>query len=498
MTTGSSPVDGTPRELTSFRQQTSTASSHDSSSRFGITSKFEEDKRWKKPAVEELVVDGTRMLNLLKAVLRDLDATAAAADTTDAATSTHASTGASVGPRPVTSDVPQGEVSKPRMEKLSQTELALKLDAAKDLEQHLLDVLEKLEGATGRKEGESSDQLRLHEVSSWEELKRRRHKLLRNRLRRKKLRRRAAVGRSQEKNKFDEADQKADQWRAQQIAKDIALRKMQHMKQVAADKAREDRLQLEEELEMMLMVEKLQELRHLRVEKLRRQGHLLPEEDDNFLARVQASVEEEEQRAAGNDLLEERQTGSQELTRDSEVGEGGPLSTLGDAAEHIIDGPEDGDTEASQAASTREPQDAQVNACKSSITVGGSEEPVMSASRHDEEGEKGSISRHAVEGAGGETEVGGKPLMGISEAREADGVDKEVDDHCLPAPFQAYYFGSTTSLASLIEVRKQWDAYIVSNGSRIPPHWVDVSPPSDATWASFLIKEENVFPALSD
>ncbi|KAF7152389.1 hypothetical protein RHSIM_Rhsim01G0168000 [Rhododendron simsii] len=49
-----------------------------------------------------------------------------------------------------------------------------------------------------------------------------------------------------------------------------------------------------EGLEQVLLVEKLQELRSIRIQKLKKQGHFLLEEDDKFLERVQAAVEEEE------------------------------------------------------------------------------------------------------------------------------------------------------------------------------------------------------------
>jgi hypothetical protein len=52
------------------------------------------------------------------------------------------------------------------------------------------------------------------------------------------------------------------------------------------------------QLELALMVEKLQELRSMRVQKMKKQGHFLPEEDDKYLERVKAAVEEEERQAA--------------------------------------------------------------------------------------------------------------------------------------------------------------------------------------------------------
>ncbi|GLT58989.1 hypothetical protein SLA2020_318390 [Shorea laevis] len=100
-----------------------------------------------------------------------------------------------------------------------------------------------------------------------------------------------------EHERFEQADQEADEWRAREIANDIAKRKVEKMKELANLKAKEERKRLELELEQVLIVEKLQELRSIRIQKLKKQGHFLPEEDDKFLERVQAAVEEEERQA---------------------------------------------------------------------------------------------------------------------------------------------------------------------------------------------------------
>ncbi|CAD6256604.1 unnamed protein product [Miscanthus lutarioriparius] len=100
------------------------------------------------------------------------------------------------------------------------------------------------------------------------------------------------------KQDYNRIDQEADEWRAKQIAKDIAKRKVESMQQIARKKANEERKRLESELELALMVEKLQELRSIRVQKMKKQGHFLPEEDDKYLERVKAAVEEEERQAA--------------------------------------------------------------------------------------------------------------------------------------------------------------------------------------------------------
>ncbi|KAK7345035.1 hypothetical protein VNO77_15400 [Canavalia gladiata] len=69
------------------------------------------------------------------------------------------------------------------------------------------------------------------------------------------------------------------------------------LKEIAKIKAKQEKKRLEAELELLLVVEKLQELRSIRIQKLKKQGHFLPKEDDKFLERVQAAVEEEEHKA---------------------------------------------------------------------------------------------------------------------------------------------------------------------------------------------------------
>ncbi|CAL8123304.1 unnamed protein product [Prunus armeniaca] len=140
-----------------------------------------------------------------------------------------------------------------------------------------------------------------HEMCPWEEksaalrLSNKIRKCKRNKRWRKALRKRIAEMSAKERERFEEADREADEWRAREIAKDIAKRKMEDMGKIAKLKAKEERKRLESELETVLIVEKLQELRSIRIEKLKKQGHFLPEEDDKFLERVRAAVEEEEQ-----------------------------------------------------------------------------------------------------------------------------------------------------------------------------------------------------------
>ncbi|XP_024529969.1 U11/U12 small nuclear ribonucleoprotein 59 kDa protein [Selaginella moellendorffii] len=96
---------------------------------------------------------------------------------------------------------------------------------------------------------------------------------------------------------FEEADRQAEEWRTREIARDIVKKKINDVAQKKTVK--EARLRLEKEMEMVLVVEKLQELRSLRIQKLKTPGHLFPEDDDAFTESVRAAVEAEERQAGG-------------------------------------------------------------------------------------------------------------------------------------------------------------------------------------------------------
>ncbi|ESQ38415.1 hypothetical protein EUTSA_v10028732mg [Eutrema salsugineum] len=119
----------------------------------------------------------------------------------------------------------------------------------------------------------------------------------RNKLWKKRKRRRVAELRAKEPERFEHADQEADEWREKEMAKDMANRKVDEMKAIEKIKAKRERRRLEPELELALIVEEMQELRSLRIEKLKKQGHFLPEEDDKFFESVRAAVEQEETQA---------------------------------------------------------------------------------------------------------------------------------------------------------------------------------------------------------
>ncbi|OAY84966.1 U11/U12 small nuclear ribonucleoprotein 59 kDa protein [Ananas comosus] len=144
---------------------------------------------------------------------------------------------------------------------------SLSIEAANSLCSHLKLLLGPLSSIT-------------NQASPWEErsaavrLAQKRQKSVRNTRWRKRKRKQFAELLRKERENYDKADQEADEWRAREIAKDIARRKMESMKEIAKQKANEERKRLESELELVLVVEKLQELRSIRIQKLKKQGKI--------------------------------------------------------------------------------------------------------------------------------------------------------------------------------------------------------------------------------
>ncbi|XP_024988935.1 U11/U12 small nuclear ribonucleoprotein 59 kDa protein isoform X2 [Cynara cardunculus var. scolymus] len=284
----------------------------------------------------------------------------------------------------------------------------------------------------------SDDKTPWEEKSTAVRLANKMQKHKRNKLWRKRKRRRIGEMIAKELEQFEQADQEADEWRASEIAKEIAGRKVEKMKEIAKQKAKEERRRLESELELVLIVEKLQELRSIRIQKLTKQGHFLPEEDNKFLERIRAAVEEEERQAMA-------------------------AADTGAAKEAI--------------ATAEESRNI------TSVPALNSEDQISV-----KDGDKASQEKI--------TEIeakGGSSAAADTESRKQESqvpVPSRGYDYSasLPLEFYHYYHGSSTDMGTLIEVRRTWDAYIRPGGSRIPGHWVQPPPPADEIWASYLVK----------
>ncbi|KZV38030.1 Programmed cell death protein 7 isoform 1 [Dorcoceras hygrometricum] len=238
-------------------------------------------------------------------------------------------------------------------------------------------------------------------------------KYKRNKLWRKRKRRRIAELIVKENEKFDQIDKEADEWRAREIAKDMAQHKVEKMKEIAKLKAKEEKKRLESELEMVLIVEKLQELRSIRIQKLKKQGHFLPEEDDKFLERVKAAVEEEERQAIA--------AADTDAAKDA-------IATAEESRRYILSHAPDSEEHEHSHAGGRENQD-QNNENTNNLA------PMLVAKKESSHGSK-------------------EPGSGSAYDSVAN----------LPLEFYHYYHGSNTDMGTLIEVRRTWDAYIRPGG----------------------------------
>ncbi|KZV23363.1 hypothetical protein F511_43982 [Dorcoceras hygrometricum] len=187
---------------------------------------------------------------------------------------------------------------------------------------------------------------------------------------------------------------------------------------------------------MVLIVEKLQELRSIRIQKLKKQGHFLPEEDDKFLERVKAAVEEEERQAIA--------AADTDAAKDA-------IATAEESRRYLLIHAPDSEEHEHSHAGGRENQD-QNNENTNNLA------PMLVAKKESSHGSK-------------------EPGSGSAYDSVAN----------LPLEFYHYYHGSNTDMGTLIEVRRTWDAYIRPGGSRIPGHWVQPPPPADDIWASYLI-----------
>ncbi|KAF5946266.1 hypothetical protein HYC85_016494 [Camellia sinensis] len=289
-----------------------------------------------------------------------------------------------------------------------------------------------------------------NETSPWEEksaavrLANKMQKSKRNKNWRKRKRRRIAEMLAKvEHEQFDKADQEADEWRAREIANVIAKRKVEKMKEIAKLKAKEEKKILESELELVLIVEKLQELRSIRIQKLKKQGHFLPEEDDKFLEKVQAAVEEEERQemvAADTDAAKEAIATAEDFRKIIQAREPDLKVASGN----------NGQNEDSQ------DQTTQSENIRGSSAVTGEESRKLGSE-------------------------------GQSHVRVYDSVAG------LPIEFYHYYHGSNTDMGTLIEVlksgcgRRNGGGDSVAVAGRIPGHWVRPPPPADDIWASYLL-----------
>ncbi|XP_020270928.1 U11/U12 small nuclear ribonucleoprotein 59 kDa protein [Asparagus officinalis] len=322
------------------------------------------------------------------------------------------------------------------------TQESLSLEAARSLVSSLRDQLVPFRAVTS-------------ETSSWEEkslaarLAQKLQKAKRNKRWKKKKRKRVAELLRKERESYNKADQDADEWRAREIAKDIAKRKVEDMKAIAKLKANEDRKRLESELELVLVVEKLQELRSIRIQKLKKQGmsSLLFAAFSYFtpFAQVNLQVNMFHLRRAlvlVEELILPKSAADTAAAKDA-------IATAELSQKSILD-----------------------TSCRLSDNKG--EESSDKDLFNEIENERSSSI---------DMNLKADPQKNEGQV-SASGYDSIVN---LPYEFYHYYHGSSNDMGTLIEVRRMWDAYIRPGGSRIPGHWVQPAPPANDVWASYLV-----------
>ncbi|GBG64471.1 hypothetical protein CBR_g45167 [Chara braunii] len=289
---------------------------------------------------------------------------------------------------------------------------------------------------------------------------------------------------------------------------------MGKMKALAEKKVKEEKRALTEELEMIIMIEKLKELRAIRRSKLSKQGHFFPEEDDDFLARVKASAEEEERAAAAAAAAAEPQRMSGNVADGDLDGPskgisfssiqqavGASLKAQSDAvaADARDDGRKKGDDDKDPQAMTAKQKVSSPIGAADVMTenrAGGNAEPDKKGLERKDDGERrgeeaeeeqrSKANAKEGQGGGGEKDKEGKtPSSPPQQKQQQQHEDGSVGG--LPTWMFHYYYGATVDMGALIEVRRAWDAFIMSGGSRIPSHWVQPAPPSDPVWASYLV-----------
>ncbi|EEC70217.1 hypothetical protein OsI_00976 [Oryza sativa Indica Group] len=388
---------------------------------------------WQRDNVREHVGRLQETIELATAVINELEEIAQARNSVDASTQGPDSSSAKLSSEPdgSSADRPRHFVELARAMKISQdTHESLATDAANYLCSQIQNLLAPIYPAVNQR-------------GPWEErsamirLAQKLQKSKRNKRWRKRERKHVAELFQKEHADYDRIDQEADEWRARQIAKDMAQRKVENMKQIAKKKANEERKRLESELELALMVEKLQELRSMRVQKMKKQGHFLPEEDDKYLERVKAAVEEEERQAAS--------------------------AARTDAAKDAILTAEES-RKAVQCSNSREDDSDQA---KSAPTLEQNQRDPGISGRNHHASQKTEHELHKDDSKG---------------HGHYDSVSS------LPFEFYHYYHGSSYDMGTLIEVRRMWDSFIRAGGSRIPGHWVQPPPPADEVWASYLVQ----------
>ncbi|CAG8590080.1 10028_t:CDS:2, partial [Scutellospora calospora] len=117
-----------------------------------------------------------------------------------------------------------------------------------------------------------------------------------------------------------------DEWRTEWIAKELALKREQARRREAEKRVQEAEANRNKHRELSKLLEKVKKLRDLRRERLKREGHFFPEEDDEFFNKVaslndvmkieEARLDEERNAAAEHKRNEAMDVGMKEREKE--------------------------------------------------------------------------------------------------------------------------------------------------------------------------------------
>ncbi|GJP31105.1 hypothetical protein CLOM_g9338 [Closterium sp. NIES-68] len=271
-----------------------------------------------------------------------------------------------------------------------------------------------------------------------------------------------------------------DAWRGRVMARDA--RETQARQQQREEEAREkrERAQLQKQVDALLLLERLRELRRLRVVKARRQGLALAGEDDGFMQAVRAAVEEEDRR--GGAWEDDRGGGAKEddgggAAEEEERGRGVDLEDKREGVGEERRGGGCG-TVVGQGA-----EDGRGDVGWMDVAVAGKEQQGKGGEGKERQGKGGEGKERQGKGGEGKERQGkgsegkerqgkgGEGVNGSEERQGKEGVGPPHSTHLQLLHSRLTYAsaaGPRLPLYELVAVRRQWDAFLLPSPAHLP------------------------------
>ncbi|CAG8703907.1 12130_t:CDS:2, partial [Acaulospora morrowiae] len=133
-----------------------------------------------------------------------------------------------------------------------------------------------------------------------------------------------------------------DKWRTEWIAKEIAMKREQSRKEEAEKRVQKAEANKSKHRELSRLLEKVKKLRDLRRERLKREGHFFPEEDDEFFNKIASlndamKIEEERLDQERNAAAEHKRNEAMDAGMKERARERDPIYEYWHQAEFDID-----------------------------------------------------------------------------------------------------------------------------------------------------------------